>query len=265
MPNARKLLFYCVALLVACAHPLASHAACQRLVVSADPAYPPLHWYDGQTLQGASIEIAKRVLDDLKIPYEIRFVGPFPRVLLLAKHGDIDMVATLKQTPEREAFLLYPQTPAYSNPVSVFTTAGNAFPFHEWSDLEGKRGGITRGNKFGAILDTYIEEKLSVEEANSPENSFDKLALGRIDYFITGYYTGMAILLMRGDEARFSARLPYLADTPNYLALTKAGPCRDKLEQIDARLAVLRKTGVIDEIIRKSFQTWKSRPVLVER
>lgn len=265
MPNLRHSLSVLLALLMALGGPLAAQAACQRLVVSADPAYPPLHWYDGQTLQGASIEIAKRVLDDLKIPYEIRFVGPFPRVLLLARHGDIDMVATLKQTPERDSFLLYPQTPALSNPVSAFTLASNAFHFREWTDLEGKRGGITRGNKFGANLDTYIEEKLSVEEANSPENSFDKLALGRIDYFITGYYTGMAILLMRGDEARFAARVPHLVDTPNYLALAKNGNCSDKLEQIDARLAVLKKTGVIDEIIRKSFQTWKSRPVLVDR
>lgn len=265
MQKLRYSLYVLLAVLLAWAGPLVAHGACQRLVVSADPAYPPLHWYDGQTLQGASIEIAKRVLDDLKIPYEIRFVGPFPRVLLLARHGDIDMVATLKQTPERDSFLLYPQTPALSNPVSVFTTTGNAFPFREWSDLEGKRGGITRGNKFAGNLDTYIEEKLAIEEANSPENSFDKLALGRIDYFITGYYTGMAILLMRGDEARFTARLPHLVDTPNFLALTKEGNCRDKLEQIDARLAALKKAGVIDEIIRKSFQTWKNRPVMVDR
>lgn len=265
MNNLRRSLSVLLALLTALGAPLAAHAACQRLVVTADPAYPPLHWYDGQTLQGASIEIAKRVLDDLKIPYEIRFVGPFPRVLLLAKHGDIDMIATLKQTPERDTFLLYPQTPAFSNPVSVFTSASNAFPFREWSDLEGKRGGITRGNKFAGSLDSYIEEKLNVEEANSPDNNFDKLALGRIDYFITGYYTGMAILLMRGDEARFTARLPHLVDTPNYLALAKAGQCRDKLEQIDARLAALKKAGVLDEIIRKSFQTWKNRPVMEER
>jgi polar amino acid transport system substrate-binding protein len=251
-------------LLLATAAPCA-HAACERMVVTSDPAYPPLHWYDGQTLQGASIEIAKRVLDDLKIPYEIRFVGPFPRVLLLARHGDVDMVATLKQTPERDAFLLFPPTPALSNPVSVFTQAGSSFPFHDRADLEGRRGGITRGNKFGAPLDNFIEERLRIEEANSPENSFDKLALGRIDYFITGYYTGMAILLKRGDEARFAARAPYLAETANYLALTKEGKCRDKLELIDARLAVLKKNGVIDDIVRKSFQTWKNRPVLADR
>ena len=96
-------------------------AQCKRLVIAADPAYPPLHWYDGSTMQGASIAIAKRVLDDLKVPYEVRYLGPLPRVLAAAQRGDIDMVATLKKTPEREAFLLYPNAPALSNPVAVFT------------------------------------------------------------------------------------------------------------------------------------------------
>jgi polar amino acid transport system substrate-binding protein len=79
-----------------------AQAQCARLVLAADPDYPPLHWYDGTNMQGASIAIAKRVLDDLKIPFEVRYLGPFPRVMAAAERGDIDMVATLKKTPERE-------------------------------------------------------------------------------------------------------------------------------------------------------------------
>ena len=44
-----------------------AQAQCSRMVVTADPSYPPMHWYDGETLQGASIEIAKRALTDLGI------------------------------------------------------------------------------------------------------------------------------------------------------------------------------------------------------
>ena len=83
--------------------------------------------------------------------------------------------------------------------------------------------------------------------------------------FITGYYTGMALLLKRGDEERFVAKEPFLGDTPNFVALTRNGKCADKLEQIDTQLALLKKNGVLEELIRKSFQLWKSRPQLVER
>lgn len=240
------------------------HAECSRLVLTADPAYPPLHWYDGKTLQGASIAVAKRVLDDLKIPYEVRYVGPFPRVMLLAQRGEVDMVVTLKRSPDREQFLLFPNTPAFANPVAVFVARQHAFAFHDRSDLVGRRGGITSGNLFGNGLDEYLREHLTFEEANSPVNNFDKLKLGRIDYFITGYYAGMAFLLKRGDEDKIVALTPYAAETLNFIALTRNGRCADKLAAIDERLAALRKSGVIDSLIRQSIQAWKLRPVLSE-
>jgi polar amino acid transport system substrate-binding protein len=244
---------------------MAAQGQCTRVVVTADPSYPPLHWYDGDALQGASIEIAKRVLSDLGLAYEVRYQGPFPRIMSLAERGEVDMVATLKKTPEREAFLLYPKTPALSNPVAVFGARELPFDFNDRVDLVGLRGGITRGNVFGGGVDEYLKDKLNIQESNSPESNFEKLALGRLDYFITGYYTGMAILLKRGDEERFVVKTPFLVDTPNYLVVTRNGKCADKLEQIETRLALLKKNGVLDELIRKSFQNWKAKPTLVNR
>jgi len=241
---------------------LVAHAECTRLVLAADPDYPPLHWYDGEAMQGASIAIAKRVLEDLKIPYEVRYLGPFPRVMVAAERGDIDMVATLKKTPERQAFLLFPSTPALSNPVAVFVSREHPIEFQSRADLVGFRGGITRGNVFGDGFDEYMKKYLSVEEANSPENNFSKLGAGRLDYFITGFYAGMAYLLKRGDEERFVAKSTYVVDTPNYMVLTRKGQCGSKLAAIDARLAQLKRNGTLDELIRQSFSQWKARPVV---
>ena len=239
-------------------------AQCARLILTADPAYPPLHWYDGKKFQGASIEIAKRVLGDLKIPYEVRYVGPFPRVLLMAKRGEVDMITTLKKTPDREQFLLFPKTAALSNPVAVFALRKHNFDYHGRRDLVGLKGGITRGNLFGDGLDDYLRSSLVFEEANSPESNFNKLEVGRIDYFITGFYAGMAYLLQRGEEDKFVALTPYAAETQNFMALTRKGQCADKLGLIDERLAVLQKEGVIDELIRRSMDAWKAHPVVAE-
>nr|WP_315464602.1 transporter substrate-binding domain-containing protein [uncultured Rhodoferax sp.] len=235
------------------------------MVVTSDPAYPPLHWYDGDTLQGASIEIAKRVLNDLKIDFEIRSVGPFPRVMALAERGEVDMVVTLKKTPEREAFLLYPQTAALPNPVAVFTSRDRPWVYRDKADLIGRRGAMVRGNVFGNGLDEYINGKLNMQKVNRPDAGFSLLLLRRADFFITGYYTGMALLLKRGDDANIVAQEPFLVDTPNYLTLTRNGKCADKLELIEARLAALKKAGVLDEILRASFQRWMNHPVMMER
>jgi polar amino acid transport system substrate-binding protein len=239
-----------------------AHAQCTRVVLAADPDYPPLHWYDGNTMHGASIAIAQRVLDDLKIPYEVRYLGPFPRVMAAAERGDIDMVATLKKTPERETFLLYPKAAAFVNPVAVFTSRDRPITFNNRADLIGLRGGITRSNVFGDGFDEYMKQNLNIEEANSPANNFSKLGADRLDYFITGYYTGMAHLLKRGDEERFVAKAPFLVETANYIVLTRKGQCADKLDAIDTRLSLLKKSGALDELIRLSFAQWKANPVV---
>jgi polar amino acid transport system substrate-binding protein len=248
---------------IVCCLPLFVHAQCTKAIVAADPSYPPLHWFDGQTMQGASIAIIKRVLDDLKIAYEVRTVGPLTRVLAAAERGDIDIVVTLKKTPEREGFLLYPKTPALDNPIAVFTARERPIKFGGRGDLIGLNGGITRGNVFGDGFDEYLEKNLTVEAADSPESNFGKLALGRIDYFITGYYAGMAYLLKRGDDSHFKVEIPFLVNTPNYVTLTRKGHCAGQLEAIDARLAQLKKSGVLADLARQSFITWKAQPTVV--
>lgn len=242
---------------------MGAQADCTKLVLAADPDYPPMHWYDGETMQGASIAIAKRVLDDLKIPYEVRYLGPFPRVMAAAERGDIDMIATLKKTPGREAFLLYPKTSALANPVAAFGARDRPFEFKSRADLVGLKGGITRGNVFGDGFDDYLKQNLDIEVANSPENNFSKLGVGRLDYFITGYYAGMAYLLKRGDEDRFVAKSPFLVDTPNYLVLTRKGHCAEKLEAIDQRMAKLKNSGIFEELIRQAFAQWRAKPVVL--
>jgi polar amino acid transport system substrate-binding protein len=244
---------------------LAAQAECTRVIISADPSYPPLQWFDGEKLQGASVDIAKRMLDELGLSYEVRYVGPFARLMHIAERGEIDLVATLKRTPEREKFLLFPETPALSNPVAVFALRSHSFNFGGRQDLVGLRGGVTRGNKFGDGFDEFLKQNLSVEEADSPENNFKKLEAGRIDYFVTGYYTGMAFLLKRGDEDKFSVLRPFVADAMNFIAFTRNGNCSEKLVAADAVLARLKKNGVLDDLVKKSFQTWKQRPVLAEK
>ena len=151
----------------------------------------------------------------------------------------------------------------FVNSVAVFTARDRPVTFNGRSDLIGLRGGITRSNVFGDGFDEYLRQNLKIEEANSPANNFNKLGADRLDYFITGFYAGMAHLLKRGDEERCVARSPFLVKTSNYIVLTRKGRCADKLETIDARLTVLKKSGALDEQIRQSFAQWKANPVVV--
>lgn len=230
---------------------------CERVRISADPDYPPLHWYDGSHLQGASIEVATRVFKDLGIPYSVEYMGPWTRVLASAKAGEIDVVTTLKDTPERRSFLSYPTTPAFANPIVIYVARGQVFAYAKWSDLIGRQGGMTLGNVFGGGFDEYLEAKLKVEAANTPEINFGKLELGRIDYFITGLYTGAATLVRLGKEDRFTTLMPPVTETANYVAFVKASPCSAYLPAFDRRLAELVRAGVVEKIVAGSVVHWR--------
>lgn len=232
-------------------------AECKKVVVSADPAYPPLHWYDGKALRGASIELTTKILSELGVPYEVRYVGPWSRVLHSAELGEIDVIATLKLTPERLNYLEFTSNPAFANPVAVFVPHNSTLRFSKWDDLIGLRGGITRGNKFGNGFDQFLETYLTIDGANTPESSFKKMAIGRIDYFITGLYTGLAYIAEHGQESEFTALMPYVVDTQNRVGFVKASPCIKYFPAFDKRLGEMQRQGAIQVILDHNLERWR--------
>lgn len=231
-----------------------SAAECNKLVISADSDYAPLHWYDGKRLTGASIEIATRVLSALNIPYEVRYVGPFHRVLSAAESGEVAMIASLKSTPERQQYLAYTSVPLFANPIAVFVARDRRFPYASWKDLIGKRGAITLGNQFGGGFDEFMRDNLIIETAQKAYMNFTKLDSGKIDYLITGYYSGVIYLNQTGQAGRFAPLRPFINDTDNYLALSKANPCVKHLPRINAQLELMQKRGELRAVLQ-SFET----------
>ncbi len=234
--------------------PAAVAAECNKLVISADSDYAPLHWYDGKRLTGASIEIATRALTALDIPFEVRYVGPFHRVLSEAESGDVAMISSLKNTPERQQYLAFTSVPLFSNPIAVFVARDRRFAFSGWKDLVGKRGAITLGNQFGGGFDEFMRDNLTIETAQKVYMNFTKLDSGRIDYLITGYYSGVIYLNQSGQTDRFMPLRPFVSETDNYIALSKASPCVKYLPRINAQLELMQKRGELRAILQ-SFET----------
>lgn len=237
-------------------------APCDKVIVTADPEYPPLHWYDGKTLRGASVQVVTRVLDDIGVPYELRYVGPFARVMSLAEAAQVDVVTTLKITPERQAFLTFSAVPAFTNPVAIFEMRGRPLGFAQWTDLEGKRGGMVRGNRFGEPFDGFMRAKLYVEEADTLAVNFRKLELNRIDYVITGYYAGMASLGALRMDDRVQALKPFINESVNYVGFVSKSPCIRHLDAFNKRLAELVKAGVPQQMIGDALKQWRASPTL---
>jgi polar amino acid transport system substrate-binding protein len=261
MPAAARIAA-CLALAVAViAAPGPSRAVaagrCERLVISGDPEYPPLVWFDGQTMRGTTIEIAAAVARRLGLPYDIRYVGPFPRVLLAARNGEIDLISEMKNTPERRDYIAFPDTPIFVNPIAVFARRDHPIVFSAWNDLIGHRGGITLANKFGGGFDEFLARHLTIEQAPRLESGFAMLAQDRIEYFVTGYYPGLAYLIRANEEQDFVALEPHVTASDNFIGLAKKSGCIDRLADIDAALAELLRSGEVQRILQSGFNSWR--------
>ena len=240
----------------------AGAAPCDKVVVTADPEYPPLHWYDGSALHGASVRVVTRVLDDIGVPYELRYVGPFARVMSLAQAGQVDVVTTLKITPERQAFLTFTTQPAFVNPVAVFVARDKPIAFEHWTDLQGHLGGVVRGNRFGEPFDEFMHRHLRIEEVDTLAANFRKLELGRLDYVVTGYYAGMASLGALRLDDRIVPLKRFVNESANHVAFVSASPCMQYFDAFNRRLGELVKAGVPQEMISESLKEWRASPVL---
>jgi len=237
----------------------AQAAECTRVVLSANPDYPPYHWAEGDRIVGASVALTGRILDELGVPWEARHMGPWPRVLKSAEFGQIDLIVSLKPTPEREAYLAFTRSPAFPNPMAVFTTKARPLKFDSPQDLVGKRGGRTAGDRFGDSFDRAAQTVLTLEDADSLTVNFQKLAAGRIDYVVTGLYTGRAQLAQMGLTERI-APLPNPVNQGSiHHGFSRRSPCAALLEQVDARLAEATRRGVPTRLLEEALLQWRQR------
>ncbi|MBV8502806.1 MAG: transporter substrate-binding domain-containing protein [Paucibacter sp.] len=242
----------------------ASETECHSVVVSADPEFPPFAWYDGQTLRGASVDVVLTVLHSINLPYELRYSGPFLRLLHGAEVGEVDIITELKRTPDREAYLAFTETPIFSNPTSVFVRAGDSFKDYSGREsLRGLKGGVTRGTRFGGGLDDYVLGQLQVEVGPGIRENFSKLAAKRIDYFVSPHYPAMTYLVTSGLEDHFEVLKPFVAEAFAYVGWSRKSRCLERLKAFDAALKRYLVNVNTSRVLNSSFADWRRAPVMV--
>ncbi|WP_420411295.1 substrate-binding periplasmic protein [Roseibium sp.] len=170
----------------------AASSACDRVIASAHPDYPPYHWREGGRIVGASVDLNKMIFGEIGIPFEAIYTGPWKRVLKTAESGDVDFLMSLKKTPQRSKFLLYTEAPAFENPFTVFTLKTKQFPLLTWTDLKGKFGAKNAGDRYGEPFDTYVLNVLALSDNFSFLENVNRLLIERVDYIIHGRYVGQA-------------------------------------------------------------------------
>lgn len=234
-------------------------ARCPELTYATNPAYPPYDWaLSGEAYEGASIELLAMIL-----PPGVKakpVVYPWKRSLLLAERGEIDLLLSLRITPERLRYLVFTTSPAFPNPIVLFVREDRRFPFTSWDALKGRTGGVSMGDTFGGGFDEFWQAHLLMEEAPTLHQNFRKLELGRIDYFVTGRYAGLAELGSHHFEHPIVELAPPITDAEIHFAFSRSSPCRCLLDYMSGRLHELDQQGVPDALLRKHLRLYLAQP-----
>ncbi|MBV8466423.1 MAG: transporter substrate-binding domain-containing protein [Burkholderiales bacterium] len=235
---------------------------CHSVVVSADPEFPPFAWYDGERLRGAGVEVVTSALTRMHLPYEVRYVGPFARLLGEAKKGNIDIVAELKQTPDRQPYLAFSKTPIFINPSAVFVSVESSLQINSRDDLVPLHGGVTHGTRFGDSFDEFLATSLHTEEAPGIKENFAKLQARRIDYFVSPYYPAVSYLNAQHLDDRFVALKPFVASVDNFVGWSRRSPCLARMAEFDQTLAAMAHDGDIERALEQGQRSWRQNPVM---
>lgn len=240
----------------------ASRAIAHENVITwaTNPNYPPYGWsVSDSEYAGACIELLSMIAPKGYVFKAV--VVPWARAQAMAEEGRIDMLINIRITPEREKWLEFSKNPTFHNPISVFMRKDKAIPFKSWGELKPLRGGKTLGDAFGGGFDEYARENLKIEAIANMKGNFLKLNSGRIDYFVSGHYMGLAWLSSAGLVNRITVLSPPVSDSSIHLGFSKKSPHLAVLPQIDQELSRLEKSGALKIMLEKHMKIFAETPL----
>lgn len=235
------------------AMPCMAASQCETLVYATNPAYPPYGWSEDQlSYRGASIDLLP-----LLVPAGVKLkavVYPWKRAQQMAQEGRIDLLLSLRKTPERETYLLFSHHPIFANPIAIFRLRGKQNSMDDWQTLVGLRGGVSLGDTFGSKFDLFLQQHLTVETADSMQENFEKLRLGRIDYFVSGQYAGHYYLHRQSMEREIEVLSPPVTNESIHIGFSRRSPCQALEPYVSARLQELEQSGYIKRLLDSYLQ-----------
>jgi len=230
--------------------------AADTLIVSGNPKAPPVVWEEYKKLVGVGPDIAKSILTELNLDYDIRVTGDWQQVQDKCKSGEIDMIVSAYKNDERAAYMDF-SLPYLPQPTVIVVEKGKEFPFGRWESLIGKQGVSNIGESYGQKFDTFIQEKLSVQYL-AFERAVEMLNRGEADYLIVDLYTALIYSrLLRGEDA-ITILDPPVTTQSFHLTIGKNSPMAVQMPAINKKLSRLVNDGTVEKLFYEHFESWKN-------
>lgn len=196
-----KISFLFVFLIAICLS-LNTHAQ-TRLKIGTDN-WPPYEFYEGgkksNPVTGFSTEVLVAILHQMKVDFDKIKIYPWARGEIWVFKGKIDVLYSASPSEKRHKYCYRPDEPLIESPWVLFIRKEDEerLKFDSFKDLIGKSVGVVRDYSYTPEFWSFLKDKGKYQVVNGDEQNFKKLMKKRMDYVISEFGNGIAIVKKLG-------------------------------------------------------------------
>lgn len=240
------------------ASPFMKHAAgattpgCTRMVLTAHNAYPPVAWAHNGTLEGAGIDVVRRLAAANAVQLSVVNEGSWDAAQAAVKSGKADAIVGLYLTRPRLQFFNYVQPAIAPDPSAVVVRRDETFAYHGWNSLIGKRGAVSEGEQYGRAFDRFMDSKLTTQRVKGFEGVYNAVLQHKADYGLVGYYAAAT-----GAPHGIKIAEPDFVTEGLYIAFGKSSRCNSLIPAFSSGVQHMTADGTTKKLFADALQVYK--------
>lgn len=230
----------------------AAAPGCSQLVLTAHNNYPPVAWAHGGTLEGAGIQIVRRLAAANGVRVSVINEGSWDAAQSAVKSGKADAIVGLYFTAPRRRFFNYVRPAIAPDPSAVVVRRDETFVYRGWNSLIGKRGAVSKGEQYGQRFDAFMDSKLRTQRVNGFEGVYEALRQRKADYGLVAYYSALS-----GAPASIKIIEPNFVTEGLYIAFGKSTACNRLIPAFSAGVKRMTADGTSARVFADAMRTYK--------
>jgi polar amino acid transport system substrate-binding protein len=240
------------------ASPSMEHAAgaaapgCSRIVLTAHNEYPPVSWAHNGTLEGAGIEVVRRLAAANGVKLSVVNQGSWNAAQTAVKSGKADAIVGLYLTRPRRQLFNYVQPAIAPDPSAVIVRRAETFVYRGWDSLIGKRGAVSEGEQYGRAFDTFMDSKLTTQRVKGFDGVYTALLQRKADYGLVGYYSALT-----SAPAGIKIAEPNFVTEGLYIAFGKSSRCNSLIPAFSSGVKRMSANGTTRKLFANALAAYK--------
>ncbi len=235
--------------------PVQGTEARATIVLGEEANWPPFTLEpEGIATKGLSLALMQLVFERLDVNVKLHLY-PMKRVLLLIQQGRIDGATVISRSASRDKFLVYSDPIFQKKGLIYFSSPQTLTQWQNYHDLKGLSLSVVLGNNYG---DEFNAAKASIPldviAVRTIEQSFQLLALGRVDAVLAVDWSARAVIKQQALFKVVAADKPYFAKD-YHIGIGQASPFAGRLEDINRVISEIKSDGSLNALLDRYIET----------